>query len=482
MKTAAFYYSTSDRTKQKQMSILKKQKLIRKIGPRLYTSLPKKEVAKATRKHWSEILSNLFPNAFLTHRSALEYKPSQKGVIYLTANTQRDVNYPGLIFKFMKGPKVLESDVDFIKNLKVSSFERALLENLSIVKSRKEVKTLPRKFIEDKLELYLHHKGEKELNLIRDKALTISKKIGLKKEFDRLNSIIGALLNTHDINILKSAKSKARALSVPYDADSIVRLEVLFSELKTYPLNPLPKSWKNPEHWRNKAFIESYFSNYIEGTTFEIEEAEEIIFDKIISKQRPKDAHDIYGTFEIVSDPNQMLITPVNADNLISILKNRHKTLMAKRPEALPGKFKLKPNRAGNTHFVHPDLLTGTLLKGFDYYKVLDKGLARSIFMMFLITEIHPFADGNGRVARIMMNAELVSQNLSTIIIPNVYREDYLGTLRAMTRRERPGPLIKMLILAQKFSHLDFSNYPKILKYIEEHNWFAESKEAKIVL
>jgi fido (protein-threonine AMPylation protein) len=29
--------------------------------------------------------------------------------------------------------------------------------------------------------------------------------------------------------------------------------------------------------------------------------------------------------------------------------------------------------------------------------------------MMFLISEVHPFADGNGRIARIMMNAELVA-------------------------------------------------------------------------
>ena len=28
---------------------------------------------------------------------------------------------------------------------------------------------------------------------------------------------------------------------------------------------------------------------------------------------------------------------------------------------------------------------------------------------MFLVSEAHPFADGNGRTARIMMNAELIA-------------------------------------------------------------------------
>jgi len=28
--------------------------------------------------------------------------------------------------------------------------------------------------------------------------------------------------------------------------------------------------------------------------------------------------------------------------------------------------------------------------------------------MMFLVSEVHPFLDGNGRIARVMMNAELI--------------------------------------------------------------------------
>ena len=100
---------------------------------------------------------------------------------------------------------------------------------------------------------------------------------------------------------------------------------------------------------------------------------------------------------------------------------------------------------------------------------------------MFLINEIHPFSDGNGRIARIMMNVELNSQNLSTIIIPNSYRDDYLGALRAMTRRHRAQPLIEMFIKAHQFSHINFSNYPKVLKYLQNHNWFAEPDEAKLI-
>jgi Fic family protein len=49
--------------------------------------------------------------------------------------------------------------------------------------------------------------------------------------------------------------------------------------------------------------------------------------------------------------------------------------------------------------------------------------------MMFLVAEVHPFADGNGRVARIMMNAELVAARESRIIVPTVFRNNYLMAL-----------------------------------------------------
>ena len=46
--------------------------------------------------------------------------------------------------------------------------------------------------------------------------------------------------------------------------------------------------------------------------------------------------------------------------------------------------------------------------------------------VMFVVAEVHPFSDGNGRTARLAMNCMLSARALSRIIIPTVYREDYL--------------------------------------------------------
>ena len=67
---------------------------------------------------------------------------------------------------------------------------------------------------------------------------------------------------------------------------------------------------------------------------------------------------------------------------------------MELRPDKHPGNFKIKNNQAGSTQFVAHDLVEGTLEKGFEIYQGLQIPLHRAIFMMFLISEIHPITDG----------------------------------------------------------------------------------------
>lgn len=72
--------------------------------------------------------------------------------------------------------------------------------------------------------------------------------------------------------------------------------------------------------------------------------------------------------------------------------------------------------------------------------------------MMFLVSEVHPFLDGNGRIARVMMDAELSAKGLSKIIIPTVYREDYMGALRKQTRQQVADAYERTLLRAYEFS------------------------------
>ena len=80
--------------------------------------------------------------------------------------------------------------------------------------------------------------------------------------------------------------------------------------------------------------------------------------------------------------------------------------------------------------FVEPPLVEGTLRKGFSVLPRVRPGFCRALYVLFVVSEVHPFTDGNGRVSRVMMNAELSSVGQARIVIPNVYRNEYLSGLR----------------------------------------------------
>jgi Fic family protein len=101
--------------------------------------------------------------------------------------------------------------------------------------------------------------------------------------------------------------------------------------------------------------------------------------------------------------------------------------------------------------------------------------------MMFLVAEVHPFTDGNGRIARVMMNAELIAGGQRRIIVPTVYRDDYLGALRALTRSRRTDVLPKMLDRAQLFtSRIDFSDLAAARRALDEAQAFREPREGRL--
>jgi fido (protein-threonine AMPylation protein) len=98
---------------------------------------------------------------------------------------------------------------------------------------------------------------------------------------------------------------------------------------------------------------------------------------------------------------------------------------------------------------------------------------------MFLIAEVHPFNDGNGRVGRVMMNAELVANDEQRIIIPTIYRNNYLAALRALINLGHTEALLKTLDFAQKYTHsISWADFQKATDILEKTNAFMNPNEA----
>lgn len=472
-------FSSSNPEISRAIGKLTKSGELRKIAPRIYTPNFDEDPGEIIRRNIFKIIGQLYPGTILSHRSALEYKPTSTGDLFLTSSHNRKIELPGVILNIMKGPGILPGDNVFSGQLHVSQQERALLENLQ---SSKKVgatsKALALPEIEERLDQVVRIKGEEGLNALRDRAREISIELGMEKEFEKLNRMVSAMLTTKPSDLLTSPVAIARAFGHPYDPLRLSLFEKLFVELQQREFADIPEVNTSIKAFRNFAFFEAYFSNFIEGTKFKIEEAKQIIDTGKPLPARDEDSHDVLGTYQIVSNRSEMSITPKNPDHLLQILQYRHKIMLSARPHKNPGEFKDKNNRAGDTEFVDHKLVRGTLIQGFDFYRGLQNSFARAAYMMFMISEVHPFLDGNGRLARVMMNAELASVRQSKIIIPTVYREDYLGGLRQLTRRQEPNTYIRMLQRAQLFSvTINGEDMDRMQNVLTESNAFKEGED-----
>jgi fido (protein-threonine AMPylation protein) len=449
-------FFTTTESSRAVRSLLRQGKL-RQLGPRLYTKNLTDPPVAVTRRNCWPIVAGYFPGAVIVDRTALEDRPAEDGSITLSAKTKSERSLPGLRLRPRLGKGPIEGDQPWMGvGLFMSSPARAFLENMRPSRARKGVpRTLDAEELEERLDQYADFHPE-ALNELRDQARQITPELEAEEEFARLDELIGALMGTRD-GELRSSRGRARQAGVAFDH---LRVEA-FESLQRYLQSVSPPRVPANEHQELStfAFFESYFSNFIEGTEFTLEEAQRIVFEGEVPVQRPKDAHDILGTYRIVSDREQRRRTPNNADELIEILRAQHRAMLAERPEVGPGQFKVEPNRAGSTQFVAPDLVEGTLREGFRFYESLSAGFHRAIFAMFLVTEVHPFADGNGRMARIMMNSELTAVDQQRILVPIASRDDYLNALRGMTHNRNASSLVRVMsVLQTQSAEADFSD------------------------
>lgn len=441
----------------KQLSELHIRGDIRRVYHRIYTDDLNSSLEEVVAKHWMQIVSYIVPNGILSFRTSHDLQlikfSGRDNIVFVISTYGKTINLPGLIIKVIKGNNDLYIE-QVLPTLARSNTPRMLLENLSVVRGSQYhgIKTIEQKGVEKFLVKELKNRGEEYLNKIRDDAKKISLDLNFGSEYKKLNRIIGSLLSTNDKNFLEMDYSKAIAINKPYDLERMDLFEKLSIFLQKSNFINRTSEYK-PKPFKNMSFYEAYFSNFIEGTEFEINEAEDIVFSGVEINNRHEDSHDVLATFQLTNDYLEMIRTPESSEDFIDIIQSRHALLMHSRKNIDPGNFKQKSNKAGNTHFVLPIDVVGTLVRAFDIYKGLQPGMCRALFMQFVISEVHPFNDGNGRLARIMMNSELVNAGLTKIMVPTVMRDNYLNGLRLVSRDANFLTYCKVMDQSQSYSH-----------------------------
>ena len=270
--------------------------VLHKLYQGVYTSNVSSPPEAVVLRSWASSVSHLLPEGVISYRSGHDAKPVD-GLLYITrGKTARSLDLPGLTVKVIPGPGAVAGDVPY-KKLFLASQPRWLLENLAIGRGVGG-RVLKPENIEAELDKMLLIRGEYRFNELRDSCRTLADALGRGKEFKRLEGIMGALLGTHESKKLRGKQALARAAGRPYDPARLELFGTLFSRLRAETFPEVLVTAEAGLARENFAFFEAYFSNYIEGTTFLVSEAEEIVFEGKIIPNRTEDSHDVLGTFQ----------------------------------------------------------------------------------------------------------------------------------------------------------------------------------------
>jgi hypothetical protein len=452
-----------------------KQAELSRVVPGVVTARPASDWPALIRRESIRLLAALYPGAVIGPRSAFAGGGPDAGIMYLTYKYTKRITLPGLTIQLLDGPAAIQGDMPMMgRQLFFPSLPRLLMENLMVNRGQVR-KSVGQAAVEQRLIDVCEARGEGELGALRDSARVLAPLLGLEREFGKLNDLIGSILGTRKA-VLITAAGKGLTAAIPYDAERLALFEKLASQLRTTPL-PQSLNVTNTEKSRTHfAFLESYFSNFIEGTEFDVNEAREFVLQGKPITARPKDSHDVLGVFSQALDQgwaNQIL---TSGEPVLTQLKARHAHQMAKRPEVAPGDFKTVSNRAGNTEFVSPRLVRGTLVEGSKILPTVPAGMARALLAMFIVAEVHPFNDGNGRLSRLVMNAELSVAGCCRIIIPTLFREEYLDCLRLLTREGDPRPYIDAMQKIQAWTaSFDYEDIDQVIATMKSCNAFETS-------
>lgn len=244
------------------------------------------------------------------------------------------------------------------------------------------------------------------------------------------------------VEIFKKIPENQLGINQNIDQQRMAMFLNLKNCLNDYPFNL--STAKNNPFQQNKEylyFLESYFSNYIEGTEFEIEEAIKIVFEKGYHEkiQRNQDGYDITSLYKLIIESKSD-----KKEIDLSLLKDWHKQLMSHR-FTNAGDVKTLPNKAGTTRFVSPLLVENTLTKAIELGKDITNPVARAAYLKLIFLECHPFDDGNGRLSRLILNSELSKSGFNRLIVPTVFRDDYLLALKSFSKNNDPIPYSRMI-------------------------------------
>ena len=212
----------------------------------------------------------------------------------------------------------------------------------------------------------------------------------------------------------------------------------------------------------------NYNSNAIEGNSLTLGETRSLLLHGLTAAGKPlRDHLDIKGHNEAVL----WLEDFVRDERPLTeqFIRGMHEVLLGEPYEVqaqtadgqptrkliVPGRYKTSPNNVLTAtgemfYFASPEETPGRMTDLVDWYRAEEAAptlppVALATEFHYRFVRIHPFEDGNGRMARLLMNLILLRHGYPMTVIPAADRNRYLAALAEADAGE-PEPFLRFII------------------------------------
>ncbi len=177
----------------------------------------------------------------------------------------------------------------------------------------------------------------------------------------------------------------------------------------------------------------TYSSNAIEGNTLTETETKVVLEDGLTIAGKPlKDHYEATGH----SDAYDMIYDLAKKKTITEKdILNIHRLFYFRIDEEAAGKYRKVPVIITGTDYVPPPTskvpaLMKKFVKDITIFRKKYHPVEAAALLHKGLVDIHPFVDGNGRTARLLMNLVLFQSGYVLTVIPPVLRSDYIALIK----------------------------------------------------
>lgn len=228
----------------------------------------------------------------------------------------------------------------------------------------------------------------------------------------------------------------------------------------------------------------TFHSNRIEGTntTLTLNDTREILNNtyhskNVIDRNKQREINETINhqkAFQYIFD------TIDKDEDIITVIKNLHR-IIGDGTIIDAGNYKMRENYLINSNgeeinFTKPEDVESRMLELKEKYYSIWQSLTvfeRAVRLHMAITNIHPFIDGNGRIARLIMNYELIKNDYPPVLINESQKLSYYAMIEEINidtdYENKPLEIGNIKLFSETIQQLSIMTFKNMQKYFDEH-------------